>query len=50
MAAIGQGDLTTNQTMVSVVRGALERRCGWAEHVGEDVYPSFWVANRAVKN
>jgi len=30
-------DATTNRTMVSAVGGALERRCGRAERVGEDV-------------
>jgi hypothetical protein len=35
--------------MVSVGGGALERRCERAEHVGEDVNPLFWAANRATK-
>ena len=35
--------------MVSAVWGALERRRARAERVGEDVCPSFWVANGATK-
>jgi len=34
-------DATINRTMASAVGGALERRCDWAERVGEDVYLSF---------
>jgi len=42
-------DATTNQTMVSAVGLALERRFKWAERVGVDVYSSLWVANDATK-
>ena len=42
-------EATTNQTMVSAVGGGVERRCERVERVGEDVYSSFWVTNRATK-
>ena len=42
-------DATINRTMASAVGGALERRCDWAERVGEDVKLLFWAANRVTK-
>jgi hypothetical protein len=40
---------TTNQTMVPMEGGALERRCKRAEGVGEDMYPSFRAGIRVTK-
>ncbi len=49
MAAIWQGDVTTNQIIASAMGGALERRFEWAERVWEAVNSSFWAAYRAKK-
>ena len=49
MAAAQWIDTTTNRTIVSARCSALERRCERAERVGEEVYSSFRVANRAMK-
>ena len=45
----GSTQQPTNQPMVSAECRALERRCEQADHVGEEVYSLFWVANRAMK-
>ena len=49
MAAISQGDVTTNRIIASAMGGALEKRFDRVERVGEAVNMWFWAANRAKK-
>ena len=49
MAAISQGDVTTNQIIAPAMGGELEKRFQRVERVGEAVNTLFWVANRVKK-
>jgi len=49
MAAISQGDVTTNRKIASAMGGALKKRFDRVERVGEAVNMWFGAANRAKK-